>query len=227
MIISENVTTKFWNSIKQTKSCWDWIGTIKNNKITLIVEGKEYSPRKISLLLAGTPPLDTMRAHSTCGNKCCVNPQHLVVGDEPRFWSKVYKFSESNGGCWVWTAASTARMYGYFRCKIGGKRALIRAHIYSWQLFTGKPVPKGLCVCHKCDHPYCVNPDHLFLGTHDDNVQDKISKGRQSHKLDTKQVIEIRQLHQAGFSISTLATIYHVDRRNIYSIIDRETWKHV
>jgi hypothetical protein len=90
------------------------------------------------------------------------------LGLEGRFWEKVMPIPWS--GCWEWMG-STQR-YGHFRYP-GGQLA----HRFSWELENG-PVPEGLHVLHKCDNPSCVNPDHLFLGTHDDNMKDKAAKGR-------------------------------------------------
>lgn len=85
---------------------------------------------------------------------------------------------EPNTGCWLWTAADTGR-YGYFRLdgKVGQRRS-IGANRAAWLLYRG-PIPEGMMVCHTCDTPICVNPDHLFLGTPLDNMLDKVAKGRQ------------------------------------------------
>jgi hypothetical protein len=80
-------------------------------------------------------------------------------------------------GCWMWTGGGESNGYG--RISINGKR--VKAHQAAWILFKG-PIPKGMCICHKCDTPGCVNPGHLFLGTMTDNMRDKINKGRQSSR---------------------------------------------
>lgn len=93
------------------------------------------------------------------------------ASDGIRFWRHVDK----SGDCWVWTARRAKGSKGYGLTTIG--RVTVKAHRLSWQLANG-PIPSGLHVCHRCDNPPCVRPDHLFLGTHQDNMADKVRKGR-------------------------------------------------
>ena len=91
-----------------------------------------------------------------------------------RFMEKI-KVDEDTG-CWEWQSAKTTDGYGRIFCD--SKATL--AHRWSYQHHVGE-IPKGMCVCHKCDNPGCVNPDHLFIGTAQDNVNDMTAKGR-SHE---------------------------------------------
>ena len=193
---------------------------------------KAYSPRRISLLLAGKKILESDYAQPLiCKNKLCVNPDHLACGDEARFWAKIQKLND----CWIWIGGQDRDMYGVFTFREDGKDFTVRATHYSWQLYTGRPVPEGIFLCHKCDHPYCVNPEHLFLGTNQDNMEDKVSKGRQtrgeltnSAQLTEEKVKEIRQLFGSGeYSKRQLADKYQVSWSIIHRALLGKTWKHV
>lgn len=99
-----------------------------------------------------------------------------AVSLENRFWSRVNKTST----CWLWTMGTDKDGYGKISSGKRQNRKHMRAHRVSYELYKGA-VPDGMFVCHTCDNPSCVNPEHLFLGTAFDNNRDTINKGRRKN----------------------------------------------
>lgn len=139
-----------------------------------------------------------------------------------------YKVTMS--GCWQWTGNVNKSGYG----RIFDGRDVVLAHRLSYELHTGV-TPGEKKVCHRCDNPPCVNPDHLFLGDMAKNVHDMIEKGRHAHgervpqaKLTEAQVKAIRALHAAGEHRHVdLAELFGVSRRAIGQVVARRSWAHV
>lgn len=226
-------------------------------------EGKSSTAHRFSYLIHIGPIPEGMEVRHICHNPACCNPEHLKLGThienmkdlalsgrrkgfrikykrppkykptlEERFWSKVNKDGpiqlHMNTPCWVWLAYHNKSGHGRF--SFNGKLGL--AHRASWIIHNGK-IPSGLDVLHKCDNPTCVNPEHLFLGTHTDNMQDMVSKGRlvthpgeknTNAKLTKSQVDEIR--HKSTFTTQVqLAKEYGVTQAAIWYIIKNRNWK--
>lgn len=133
-----------------------------------------------------------------------------------RFWPKVKK----TDGCWTWTGAKLTAGYGYIG-KGSPRCAMALTHRVSWIIHFG-PIPDGHDVLHECDNPPCIRPDHLFTGTHLDNMWDKIRKGRHRvpYRITPDQVREIRQRGKES-PRSELAEFYKVSLRTIYDILSR------
>jgi len=154
---------------------------------------------------------------------------------EVRFWRYVHKTE----GCWLWTGAPNRTGYGTIR-RSGRGSALLLAHRASWELHNG-PIPEGLAVCHECDTPPCVRPEHLFLGTIADNNADMMGKGRygvrpehlprgRAHpnaKLTAEAVRDIRRLYAEGTGLRALSRQFAVSTGTLSSVIRRATWAHV
>lgn len=135
------------------------------------------------------------------------------------FWSKVDK----TDSCWNWTGTLDIGGYG----EIGNKH--LAAHRYAYELLKG-PIPPGLLVCHTCDNRRCVNPDHLWLGTTQDNAIDAARKGRKpgTPKLTAEQVIEIRARFAGGnIKQTALAIEYGVSVSNIHVIVRGKSRKYL
>lgn len=152
-----------------------------------------------------------------------------------RFWSKVDRngpiVHPDMGQCWKWTAQHD--IAGYAKFGIGrSTRKNWGAHRVAFALTHG--FVSQLHVLHKCDNRGCVNPEHLFEGTHADNMRDKTEKGRVPHgvhhymaKLDANQVRDIRILLTNGQALASIGKQFGVDADTIRNIKDGKTWKRV
>ena len=135
--------------------------------------------------------------------------------------------------CWMWKSPDPNRG-GYGRVWFSNQH--IDAHRFSWLIHRGN-ISSLIEVCHHCDNPPCVNPDHLFLGTHTDNMRDAYSKKRipalkgelnGQCKLTESAVVEIRKSFKRGIvTYRMLATKFGVDLSTIALIVKRKNWKHV
>lgn len=113
-----------------------------------------------------------------CSAACRARLQRVPLAK--RFWAKVLKVPGENA-CWVWIGNKNEHGYG----TLGVNRKMEKAHRVALALESGEPIPDGVDVCHKCDNPSCVRPDHLFLGTMSDNIRDCVLKGRHAQKIKT------------------------------------------
>ena len=154
-----------------------------------------------------------------------------------RFWSKVNKdgptMPHMDSPCWEWTGSK--HLQGYGRQRVEGKIRL--THRLS-ALYAGiiSDIDDGDCVCHSCDNPVCVNPDHLWRGSQIENTADRHQKGRDAKqkgsdhgksKLSEKDIFHIKNLLKAGASQTNVAKKFGVTRSTICHIASGRTWRHV
>jgi len=140
-----------------------------------------------------------------------------------RFWLKVDV--NSVNGCWLWTASVDTHGYGHMRIgsRSDGSRRMVTASRVSWEAHNGV-IPDGICVCHTCDIRKCVNPKHLFLATHKENMLDMSTKGWRGYKLSASNVSEIRNLRGVLSQID-LAKKFDVSSSLISLIMNRKIWR--
>lgn len=152
---------------------------------------------------------------------------------EDRFHKHYIPITES--GCWIWIGKTTSghgSTYGSVKMGtiLGGDRRTALAHRVSYELYTG-PIPDGSQVLHECDVPLCVNPAHLFLGTHEDNMNDMLAKDRSCRGernghavLSEKDVLFIRCTSE---SIKELALKYGISASAIRKARSGYTWRYI
>lgn len=150
------------------------------------------------------------------------------LSEYERFFSFIY--FEPMSGCWLWGGSVFGNGYGYFRRSKGRG---ISSHRYSFEIHKG-PIPIGAHVLHTCDTPACCNPDHLIVGTHQENMKHRDETGRQAKgnlirttKLTEEQVLEMRSLYAKGIQQKELAYKYGIHPSQISRILNMKYWKYL
>lgn len=173
-----------------------------------------------------------------CSRQCADKAKNRPV---ERFLARICKTDY----CWIWTGPRNHRGYGSFSRRKGS----IATHRFSWEIHRG-PIPENLHVLHKCDNRPCCNPNHLFLGTHADNMRDMAEKGRSCKgdknnsrlhpeslrqgsannkaKISESDIVAIRTTYRSGLvTLKQLAIPLGITEFTVSQIIRRKTWKHV
>lgn len=165
-----------------------------------------------------------------------VDPENIQL-----FWEKVnkegpfpdpIKYPDLKDRCWVWMGSTMKDHYG----QVSKWNWSCLAHRFSYEMNVGHIPSTCISVCHKCDNPACVNPSHLFMGTHQDNMRDMKEKGRipirvgELHpraKLTWEDVVSLRERYKNGESIRLLSSQYGMSQGSIGYAINGTNWKHV
>lgn len=217
-----------WKSIKfnvTTTGCLVPKSTTRSKR----VNGISLSFTELAYWMSGTESQYRYKQEvvRTCGNQDCFSPEHLIFSELERF--KLYTKVNQVTGCWEWERSLDGGGYGMF-ISSGGRE---KSHRFAYRAFIGE-IPDGLFVCHKCDNTRCCNPEHLFLGTNQDNMDDKVRKHRQHFpigesngrsEISLENVRKLRDDYSSGnYSYRDLATRYSISQTQVSRIIRRESW---
>jgi len=159
-------------------------------------------------------------AHQFYAGKPLVPIKTAQVPSPDLFWSRVKK----GDGCWEWSGPRFKR-YGRFLRNVP-------AHRYSWEITNG-PIPDGMYVCHRCDNPPCVRPDHLFVGASSDNAMDRERKGRSRNRSGTHcnfsrlTEADVAAIRLSDGKYADLAARFSVSTATVSRIRRGLIWKHV
>ena len=135
---------------------------------------------------------------------------------------------EPNSGCWVWLGGTNQKNYGHIWSSELKRHE--RAHRMVYQILVGA-IPAGKQLLHTCDNPYCVNPDHMFVGSNAQNRADSVAKGRhakgESCGLAKLTEDQVRQIRRSSGSAAYIGKQFGTCATNVYDIRNRRTWKHI
>lgn len=267
-----DAAARFWDKVDRRgrRECWPWLAYRRpSGHGRLKWDGRTESAYRVAFLLSVGPiPAGALVRHR-CGNAWCVNPAHLELGDyadngadrirhrgkpeitppprkrwksgpeaEPVKDRLLASISIDGAGCWIWTKARFH--FGHGAMNVAGK--LCKAHRVAFAEFVG-PIPAGQQIRHTCDKPACINPAHLRLGTHADNMADMAARGRAAKgagnhfgrvkyqgeangfaRLTAKAVREIRR---SRLTLAALADKFGVSIGAISHVRARRNWRHI
>jgi len=232
--------------------CWEWVGAISADNYGIFYSNgktQQRAHRFIVELRSGKKiPPGKLVCHK-CDNSKCVRPGHLYIGTatdnnrdtiararrgksrvsnklglglstEEKFWLRVNK----DGECWSWNGTINKPGYGCFATTTSLGRKVYMAHRWLYEHLYG-PIPDSMVVMHTCDNTSCVRPEHLKLGTHNDNMADMTMKGRGVAKLTAKKVLSIYSAYKGGETGRSIAKRFKVTPSNVSAIVSGQIWK--
>jgi len=240
MKIEKTKVSRFWShvEIREPTECWPWRKISPKRTVTYLSDSEgrviTRSIPRAAWILSNKRIIPKRRAVSSiCDSSLCCNPAHLYVQGTVDELKKKIPYQHPDK-CWEWLGSIDSYGYGRIIISRNGSRTQLRASRLSWVLHNKRPIPRGLVVCHSCDNPLCINPHHLWVGTIQDNNNDKASKNRSykpigelhpQAKLTREEVNQIRELRANNkASVIELSHQFGVSRSQIYRIILNQRW---
>lgn len=254
------VAARFWAKVDRSDAvgCWPWIGkqaeSILSGKCKdisfSVATGKPISALKVAVQLSGFEIPPGYRVLRSCGNKICMAPHHwkikryrdASISNDDEYWRNVVRPNDPDA-CWIWHGSIGKNKYGRMTLDTGER---VGAHCYSYELHHGEITDRSLEVCHSCDNPPCVNPKHLFVGTHAENMADAKAKNRMActrpgwseaikkflprgerHHNATLNADSVRLIRTSNEPSNVLAARYGVHAMTVNAIKRFESWKHI
>jgi len=214
---------------KQENGCWLWTGTKNHSDGVLTINKKTCSVKRI--LYGRFYPFKEIKPkenlQSICKVPFCVNPEHQL-NKEDHFLSQIKK--NENTECWEWTGFLKGG-YGYIRVN----RKDFAVHRLMFERYK-RPIPKNVNVCHSCDNTKCCNPEHLWLGTQQENIKDMINKKRDKKAFGTKHhrckineeiARQIKIKFKEGLNMREIHRTLNISYRIVQHICTGNTWRHI
>jgi hypothetical protein len=234
--VKPSLVVKFWSCVEKTDACWLWCGTLSNGYGQCIDPwtAKASSAARVAWRLSGRTIITGPMLRKLCRVSRCVRPEHHTYEHCEAYplrplVDRLLDRMERKGDCWEWTGALTDGGYGAIET-VGGTK---RVHRVMWECVFGE-IRDGLLVLHECDNRRCFNPEHLFLGTHEDNMADMVRKGRQARgeccgaaRHPEAVIVEFLRCIARGESVGVTADRFGISRSHAASIARGEFWKHV
>jgi hypothetical protein len=222
----------------------------KATRKTCAVEGcdrtkraRGYCPKHYARFRVHGDPLKTAYDDipKTCSVECCEGKRHakgMCSRHYDRFktWGDPHgkfthmtardileKYTDKSDDCWLWTGTINGNGYGYFTLTVGGRRKVL-AHRAAYEDKRG-PIPEGKSVRHRCDTPACVNPAHLSVGSHKDNMNDMARRQRSGRSKLTRDQVRYIRFSSAG--PGNLGQVFGISREAVYNVRKRKSYKNV
>lgn len=233
MIPEAKIQAKIDKKIFTSGECWVWMGSV--NKAGRPQMQFDHRNKEEGKAITVFPhewlyerefgKLEVRYLDSACGNLRCVNPSH----QSPRTFERrlLGNLHIDENECWNWRG--TFFPTGYGSITVDGKTKAV--HRVSYEHHSGEKIPTGMMACHKCNNKACINPAHIYIGTHGDNMRDvsmtDVHKGENNPKsiLTQSQVLEIKSLIRERMTVyNAIAKRYGVSRQAIKDIASGRTW---